>query len=636
MTDVWSQEMRCLKYFTPGDNNQKGARSVAISPRGEYVVVADEGNRLKVWNSNNGAIIATIGETAYISSVSFTPDGRRLVLGAIDGSLTLWDSASWKKVGIWELQSSSVFSIQFSPDGNQSATGGMDGSVALRNASNGRIVANLPPHDQAISGLAFDKKHDQLFSSSLDEIRVSNSTSGKKTSSLHHSDSKSGATALATSTNGGFLAGGHPEKSTISVWDLETNTLIQELVGHSREITALQFSLDGNQLTSASMDGSVRTWDVATGNPLYTRHAHAGSAISMSAAISIDRIVTGGTDGEAIIHEGRNTLGMLRSHLGQLNGVNYEIDGKNISAHVQTPTGSPVWRLWPVKDTAIVDEAIQDSRLSLVWHAAIAPNGTTRARTIQGDAAIGLRANDLSWQSDTWREANGESIVGVWISETGQSVVAAGQKFLFLWDANDTSSQLTIPSQTYQIENLAVSPSGKVAVVGGVNGLLEAFELTSNTSLWNKQASVILEKGKQVRPSHINGLRFVREHVVALIVDDCLQIWDTRSGTMLYAKPQTKNIDLRVLASSTDGLFATGGFEMRPSTAKRISKQWVVKLWKLNSDEKSIQLLGEAITGDFEIRHVCIAPDNSSIATTDSAGWMRIWECNNMAKPIKP
>ena len=34
-----------MKYFTPGDNAQQAAKSVAISPGGEFVVIADGGNR---------------------------------------------------------------------------------------------------------------------------------------------------------------------------------------------------------------------------------------------------------------------------------------------------------------------------------------------------------------------------------------------------------------------------------------------------------------------------------------------------------------------------------------------------------------------------------------------------------------
>ena len=632
MPNVWCQEMRCVKYFTPGDNAQQAAKSVAISPGGEFVVIADGGNRLKVWNSSNGSIVATVGDNANVSAVTFTPEGRRLVLGAVDGSVSSWDSTSWKKVGIWEPHPSSVFCIQFSTNGKQAATGGMDGSIALRNASTGHIDTNLASHNQAINGLAFDGKRNTLLSSSLDEIRVWDSASGTQVSSLKHSDETNGATALAISPTGDYVAAGCPEKNTITIWNLESKTLAHRLVISTSEVTALRFSLDGTQLTSASMDGSIRTWDVQTGKSLGTRKTHAGAAISMSAASKVEYIVTGGSDGEAIVHEGNRTLGILRSHLSQLNGVNYEVDGKYISAHVESPASTTVWRLWPVHETPMIDEPILDARLSLVWHAAIASNGTCRARTFQGNVAIGLRDSEQLWQTDTWRETDGQSIVGVWISETGQSVIAAAHKFIFLWDAKDTSRQIAIPIQADHIANLAVSPDGHVAIVGGGQGLLEAFDLTSHESIWKKQASVQLEKGKQKRPSHINGLRFLRDHTLALLADDCLQIWDSRSGTMLFATTQTKDIDLRVLASSTDGLFATGGYEMRATSAKKTNKQWVVKLWALNEDGRSIRLLREAITGDFEIRHICFAPDNSSIATTDSAGWLRIWDCNAALK----
>jgi WD40 repeat protein len=274
MPNVWCQEMRCVKYFTPGDNAQQAAKSVAISPGGEFVVIADGGNRLKVWNSSNGSIVATVGDNANVSAVTFTPDGRRLVLGAVDGSVSSWDSTSWKKVGIWEPHPSSVFCIQFSTNGKQAATGGMDGSIALRNASTGHIDTNLASHNQAINGLAFDGKRNTLLSSSLDEIRVWDSASGTQVSSLKHADETNGATALAISPTGDYVAAGCPEKNTITIWNLESKTLAHRLVISTSEVTALRFSLDGTQLTSASMDGSIRTWDVHTGKSLGTRRSN--------------------------------------------------------------------------------------------------------------------------------------------------------------------------------------------------------------------------------------------------------------------------------------------------------------------------------------------------------------------------
>ncbi len=62
----------------------------------------------------------------------------------------------------------------------------------------------------------------------------------------------------------------------------------------------MAFSPDGSKVLTASLDGTAKIWDVATGNPLYTL-AHGNSVISAAFNRDGDKAITGSEDNTAKI-----------------------------------------------------------------------------------------------------------------------------------------------------------------------------------------------------------------------------------------------------------------------------------------------------------------------------------------------
>lgn len=175
-----------------------------------------------------------------------------------------WNMSS-KRVGRWTFSTNDdgfVKSVALSQCGNFGLVGSSNGSISIHNMQSGILRKKYKLHKRAVTGIALDGMNRKMVSCGLDGLvgfyDFNKSTLLGKlkldapiTSMVYHRSSDLFALAL--------------DDLSIVVIDAVTQRVVRQLWGHSNRITAFDFSPDGRWIVSASLDSTIRTWDLPTG-----------------------------------------------------------------------------------------------------------------------------------------------------------------------------------------------------------------------------------------------------------------------------------------------------------------------------------------------------------------------------------
>jgi len=243
-----------------------------------HAVSASWDGSVRLWDLSNGSSKRFVGHSGDVLSVVFSPDNRRVISGARDKTIKLWNilgqckktfpklhrdwvsavrctpagngkdsqvvSASWDHtIKVWSPLDSNKMSvihtlgehtgylntISLSPDGSLCASGGKDGVVMLWDINEGN---NLTSHNggDVVNALAFSPIHywiciampskiviwDLVAKQVLDEIVLAEQPKGKMATPIQ-------CVSVAWSADGSVLYAGYTD-NTIRVYEVESKS----------------------------------------------------------------------------------------------------------------------------------------------------------------------------------------------------------------------------------------------------------------------------------------------------------------------------------------------------------------------------------------------------------------------------
>ncbi|KAJ1845509.1 rRNA-processing protein utp21, partial [Coemansia sp. RSA 2708] len=174
-------------------------------------------------------------------------------------------SVERRALGKYTLQAAdtaAVRAVALSACGNYAFLGLATGAIEMVNMQSGLARRTFAGHAKAVTGIATDACNQRVFSTALDgTLRVWDFATGAQT---HVLALPATASRLEIYREGALLACACDD-ACVRIVDADALRVVRTFAGHGSRITDLAFSNDGRWVVTASLDSTVRTWDLPTG-----------------------------------------------------------------------------------------------------------------------------------------------------------------------------------------------------------------------------------------------------------------------------------------------------------------------------------------------------------------------------------
>eukprot|EP01012_Entosiphon_sulcatum_P039267 TRINITY_DN5163_c0_g1_i3.p1 TRINITY_DN5163_c0_g1~~TRINITY_DN5163_c0_g1_i3.p1 ORF type:complete len:355 (+),score=62.27 TRINITY_DN5163_c0_g1_i3:1251-2315(+) len=303
-------------------------------------------------------------------------------------------------------------------------------------------------------------------------------------------------------------------------YNLPSGTKLTNLTGHTGTVTSLSYRQDENKLSLASADGTVRVYDVDSGQTITVIDSGAGLPLNLARfGRTRELVVTRAADNTVLVYNGENG-----AHLADLIGHTAPITSARfgpVDLQLVTTSKDTTARLWNyVEETSVT----LSGHTAAVNDAQISPDGAT-VLTASADRTLRLFDATTGATQHVLLGHSGSVTYTEFAPSSNQTAVSCGEDGAVLVHdlvAGSVKLNLTAPGATAPVHTSRYSADGKLIVSASEDKTARIYDAVSGKQLFSLQHSAAVLSAEFSPDAAV---------VVTAVADGTAVVWDATTGS---------------------------------------------------------------------------------------------------------